>query len=245
VKIVKSRGVTPTENILAALCERSFLKLWCYPNPFKADGKELCDVIAVFEDRVFLFFDRESRRFDQPGTEFSIAWERWCRNVIREQVATARGAARYLSVPNSRVFMDPRCQIPLPIEIRPNSKVHKIIVAHGAAEACKNFSTENISGSLAIAYGSPVSDIPFPFFVDLDKGEPIHLFDSANIKIIFDELDTIFDFSAYIEAKEEAIRRLDMLSYCGEEDLLAYYLSNFDRRKQQHFIIGHKKVTGA
>ena len=33
--------------------------------------------------------------------------------------------------------------------------IYKIIVAHGAAEACKNFSDENMSGSLAISYGEP------------------------------------------------------------------------------------------
>ena len=59
--IVKSPGVTPTERLLAELCERSFLRLWSYPNPYKDDGKEFCDLLAVFEDHVFIFFDRESR----------------------------------------------------------------------------------------------------------------------------------------------------------------------------------------
>jgi SEC-C motif len=238
MKITKSEGVTPTENVLAALCERTFLKLWCYPNPFKADGKELCDLIAIFEDRVFIFFDRESRRFDRPANNVYVTWERWCRNAIHEQIATARGATRYLSTSGNRVFMDPRCQIPLPVEIRPNSRIHKIIVAHGAAEACKDFSPENISGSLGIAYTSGnLPPIPFPFFVDLDKNDPIHLLDSANLDIIFKELDTIYDFTAYIDAKELAIKKLDLLSYCGEEDLLAHFYINFDRRKQNHFIV--------
>jgi hypothetical protein len=59
--IVKSSGVTPTERLLADLCEKSFLKLWSYPNPFKDDRKELCDLLAVFENHVFIFFDREGR----------------------------------------------------------------------------------------------------------------------------------------------------------------------------------------
>ena len=47
---IKSEGVTPTERLLSDLCERSFLKLWSYPNPFKDDRDELCDLLAVFEN---------------------------------------------------------------------------------------------------------------------------------------------------------------------------------------------------
>ena len=63
-KISKSQGRTPSEASLARFCDDTFLKLWSYANPFKSDGKELCDLIAIFENHVFLFFDRESRTFD-------------------------------------------------------------------------------------------------------------------------------------------------------------------------------------
>jgi hypothetical protein len=53
--ISKSLGVTTTEQLLADLCDRSFLKLWSYPNPFKDDRKELCDLLAVFENHVSFF----------------------------------------------------------------------------------------------------------------------------------------------------------------------------------------------
>lgn len=33
----KGSGVTATERLLAEFCERSFLKLWSYPNPYKDD----------------------------------------------------------------------------------------------------------------------------------------------------------------------------------------------------------------
>ena len=63
MKIVKSTGVTETERLLAGFCERTFLKLWAYPNPFKEDGDELCDLLAVFGNQVFVFFDRGERAF--------------------------------------------------------------------------------------------------------------------------------------------------------------------------------------
>ena len=50
-----TRGVTETppyqaltERMLAEFCERTFLKLWSYPNPYKDDGHELCDLLVVF-----------------------------------------------------------------------------------------------------------------------------------------------------------------------------------------------------
>lgn len=50
----KSSGVTATERLLAESCERSFMKLWSDPNPYKDDGHELCDLLAVFVDTVFI-----------------------------------------------------------------------------------------------------------------------------------------------------------------------------------------------
>jgi hypothetical protein len=58
VTISKSSGLTPTENVLAALCEKSFLRLWNYPNLYYAPGKELCDLLVVFENDVLIFSDK-------------------------------------------------------------------------------------------------------------------------------------------------------------------------------------------
>jgi hypothetical protein len=54
-----SGGVTPTEQLLFRLCAKSFLRLWSYANPYKDDGHEFCDVLAVFDNHAFIFFDRE------------------------------------------------------------------------------------------------------------------------------------------------------------------------------------------
>ena len=36
------------EEYLTNLAERSFLKLWTVPNPFKEPGKELADLLVAF-----------------------------------------------------------------------------------------------------------------------------------------------------------------------------------------------------
>jgi hypothetical protein len=68
----KSIGVTATERLLAEFCERSILKLWSYPNPYKDDAHELCDLLAVFENHVFIFFDRDNELADSSDKDQQV-----------------------------------------------------------------------------------------------------------------------------------------------------------------------------
>jgi len=235
--ISKSQGITETEKLLSSLCERSFLKLWSYPNPINEKRKELCDLLAVFENHVFIFFDRKNLQLENDDKDLTVNWNRWKRRVIDPQIRTANGAERYIKN-NRKIFLDKGLNQPFPIPIDTKSMlVHKIIVAHGAKEACLRSSDENVYGSLAITYSNDSQQTPSsPFMINLNKNQPVHIFDSHNLPIIFSELDTFFDFSSYLDAKLEAIRELDILSYCGEEDLLANYFINFDEKTDKHYI---------
>ncbi|MBU0580855.1 MAG: SEC-C domain-containing protein, partial [Candidatus Margulisbacteria bacterium] len=238
--INKSKGVTRTEELLADLCDRTFLKLWSYPNPIKDDGKELCDLIAIFNNNIFIFFDRESFILNKVNIDPFVNWERWKKKVIDAQIKTAKGAERYIKN-RGKIYLDKDLQTPLPINIiLDETEIHKIIVAHGAEKACKNSSDENINGSLAISYTNSKLVQPTPFLIYIDKDDPIHIFDSYNLHIILNELDTFYDFTTFLKAKIKAIKIYDTLSYCGEEDLLAHYFLNYDKSKQEHFI-GVKK----
>ena len=245
MKITKSSGVTKTENLLADLCEATFLKLWSYPNPYKDDGKELCDLIAIFDNHIFIFFDREQSAFQKKEKDITLNWTRWKKEVVDKQIKTAIGAESYL-LGKGKIFLDAKQQVPLPLLLPDhNLYIHKIIVAHGAKDACKDFSNENISGSLAISYGEVLLDDSVPFSVELDKKDTIHLFDSENIDLILKELDTVYDFKSYIVAKEKAIKELPFLIYSGEEDLLAYYFQDFDKANECHYISpSNKSING-
>jgi len=236
--IERSSGQTRTEQYLSHLCDCTFLKAWSYSNPCKADGKELCDLIAVFENNVFLFFDRESRKFDQEG-DVLLTWERWKKEAITKQIRTAAGAKRYVLGNRDRIFLDAGATVSLPLAIPAGDlNIHKIVVAHGAQEACKRFSTANIYGSLGVSYRAETdsSGFAWPFIIPLERVDPVHVLDSHNLALILGELDTLYDFQAYLTAKEEAIGRYDVLSYCGEEDLLAHYFLNFDPDTKRYRI---------
>jgi hypothetical protein len=242
-QISKSRGFTETERFLSELCEGTFLKLWSYPNPFKAPGKELCDLIGIFDNRVFLFFDRASEAFERSDRDVLMSWERWKKEAIDKQVKSALKALKHVQRNRGEIYIDAKCQTKLPIKIPSGEiKIHTVIVAHGATAACQSFSLKNVSGSLAVAYSDNVAALSitkpfaFPFFVGLPRNHIVHIFDTLTVTIILRELDTFFDFVSFIDAKEDAVRKYELLAYPGEEDLLAEYYSNFDDSTSRHFI---------
>ena len=141
-------------------------------------------------------------------------------------MGTAHGAEGYIRS-GRPIFFDAKRTTPFPLNIdREHMVVYKVIIAHGAKEACEKSSDENAYGSLGISYGDGSGELPFPFMIDIDRKAPVHVFDSHNLPIIFGELDTITDFGAYLDAKREAIEKFEILSYCGEEDLLAIVSAN-------------------
>jgi SEC-C motif len=238
--INKSSGVTDTERMLAEFCERSFLKLWSYPNPYKDDGHELCDLLAVFGDYVFIFFDRESQLAGGPDKDPQVLWDRWKRNVVDRQVKTAHGAERYIRS-GRPIFLDAKAITSFPLVVDPaKAVIHKIIVAHGAKDACEQASEQNVYGSLAITYCASDGGSTHPFHIEIDKRNPVHVFDSHNLPIVLGDLDTVSDFSDYLDEKLRAVAKFDSLVYCGEEDLLGHYLLNYDKTTKRH-IIGTKR----
>lgn len=237
MKIAKPDSLTPTEGLLSQLCDKLFLRLWSWPTPRKSDGKELCDLIAIFDNHIFLFFDRESRALQKTSQSVDITWPRWKKEAIDKQINTANGAARYIRHGGS-VFLDTRCEQPFPGVIPDTPIIHKVIVAHGAEEACKSYSKDNVYGSLAIAYNDAPDTYSPPFFVQLNRNNPVHILDSVNVKIVLTELDTFADFLAYTQEKENAIQKYNIFGYCGEEDLLAHYIMN-QLEQDEGYRIGH------
>ena len=212
------------------------------------DGHELCDLLAVFGDTVFVFFDRESELPEAPDKDPQVLWDRWKRNVIDRQINTAHGAERYIRS-GRKIFLDAKRETPLPVPFdQDKAVIHKIIVSHGAKEACERASPQNIYGSLAITYTEADGGTTHPFHIEIDKRKPIHVLDSHNMPIVLQELDTVSDFSAYLDEKVRATTAFDYLGYCGEEDLLGHYLLNYDSATKRH-VIGPKgkdtsKVNG-
>jgi hypothetical protein len=245
--VMSSEGVTAAERYLARLCKRSFLSMWSYPGVFrdqkaaaggKGDGKELCDLLVVFENHIIIFSDKDCR-FDD-ACDLQVAWGRWFKKAIQNSAKQVWGAERWIREFPNRLFLDRRCAIPFPINLPDPAKatVHRIVVAHDASRACR----EKLGGSGSLMLDSGLAgnahlNVPFTIGqLDRAKGY-VHVFDDTTLDIVMSTLDTITDFTAYLSKKEQFVTGDRIVMAAGEEELLAVYLRNMNRELEHDFVV--------
>jgi hypothetical protein len=230
--IKRGVGVTPTERNLAALADKMFLNLWTYPNLFKGDGKELCDLLAVCGDDVLIFSDKNIAW--PKGDDFGLSWSRWYHRAIEESAAQINGAARYLREHPDELYLDSTCKqkFPLALPARGRRRLHYIAVALGATEACASHYSEaagyfpidpNLKGKSHIDT-SAEGFVPFAIGDVEPDGAFIHVFNEPALGLLASELDTVTDFSRYLTRREHIMRSGHLLPVAGEHDLLGQYL---------------------
>src|ERR1019366_8435988 len=112
--VKRSEGVTPSERYLKKLCDHSFLSLWSYPGVFrdqgrpwgKGDGKEVADLLVVFENHVIIFSDKHIQ-FDAGS--IGVAWSRWFKKAVLKSAQQVWGAERWIRQFPKRLFLDKTC----------------------------------------------------------------------------------------------------------------------------------------
>lgn len=152
-----SRGVTESERYLEKLCNRTFLSMWSYPGIYrdqwrstaKSVGKEICDLLVIFESNVIIFSDKYC---EFPYTDnLALDWCRWFRRAVWKSSQQLLGAKRWISDHPKRLFLDRNCTSPFPIRFPATDelKFHLIVVAHGSSKRCSE--VLGGSGSFMIA----------------------------------------------------------------------------------------------
>ena len=249
-KMLHKRGGTRSERYLSKLCERTFLRLWSYPGIYRdqssggglKSGKEVCDLLVVFNEHVIIFSDKDCEFPDTGNLE--LDWSRWFRRAVLESANQLFGAERWIRNYPTRLYLDFELKHKFPIDLPDisNAKFHRILIAHNASERCKR--SLGGSGSLMIAPGiigdmhlRKISEGGSPFavgWINPEKGF-IHILDDTTLNIILGYLDTITDFISYITKKEKFIEAGYLIAAAGEEDLLAYYLYYLNKDGEHDF----------
>ncbi len=233
VSIPKSEGLTPTERLLNRLCERTFLRLWTYPRVFRdqGGGHEICDQLAVFGETLVIFSDKRCEfREDIP---IATAWSRWRRDAIDKSVGQVLGAERWLRAHPNRVFLDAACSKRLPFDLAKIRRVHRVVTAAGAANACRR--CWGGTGSLMQEFGTHfLPDLPFQIQHPRDR-EIVHVFDEVGLDLVLRHLDTSEDFIRYLASKERLLSTGINLRIAGEEELLSVYFAGHDARGEPEF----------
>lgn len=243
-----NEGSTPSERYLVRLAQKSFLNLWTYPNLFidkldngRGDGKELCDLLVVCGQHVLVFSDKDVA---WPGcAEVEVAWRRWFRKAVLKSADQIKGAQRWIAAYPDRVFLDRKCtkRFPLKLPTADKRRIHGIVVARGAASACRQFFSGG-TGSLVVDPElrglDHLSRQPLrPFAIgDVNPNGPfIHVLDEAALDVVLGEMDTITDFTAYLEKKERLQRSGQFVGAQGEEELVAYYATHMNAGGEHDF----------
>lgn len=245
--IIKGEGGTHSERHLARLAEISFLNLWSYPSPFrnqkqsgKGDGKELCDLLVVCGDVIIVFSEKT---ISWPSGELNVAWRRWSKRAISDASRQAKGAERWITEHPDRIFLDRDCTVPFPISLpeKGSQIIHHVIVVKGASEECRKHVGSG-SGSLLIkpevVGEAHWKDSAQPFAIgDVEpSGSFCHVFDDVGLNFIMKELDTITDFTDYLEKRAAFIRSGRLREAHGEESLLAYYAVRINDKGDHDFV---------
>jgi hypothetical protein len=248
----RAEGVTAAERYLKTLAEHSFLTLWSYAGLYRdqgrgtngGEGKEVADLLVVFRDHIIIFSDK-AVAFPDTGN-LDRDWSRWYRRAVADSAKQLWGAERWIKNYPDKIFLDRACTQPFPLKfpVFERAKLHRIIVAHGAAERCRQ--ALGGSGSLMIeptrigsAHTLPRDKGGAPFTigqVDPTKGF-VHVLDDNSLDILMKTLDTITDFVRYLAKKEEFILAGRLEWAASEEDLLGLYLKDINEEQEHDFVI--------
>lgn len=253
----RSRWASVSEMHLNKLCDRALLSLWCFRNPYiiQKTKKELCDELVIFKNHIFIFSDKLCRFPDDIPLE--LAWNRWYKKTIEDSARQILGAEQQLKRDPKNLFVDRNCQtrFPFDINITSETRIHRIIVAKGAENACLSY-TGKKRGSLLIDSriegnghkfiinrdGTFTSNNTFPFAVGFptNRDTVFHIFDDVTLDILMTELDTLSDFASYLTNKEDLFSSGKVILADGEEDILACYLSKIEN--DRHTIVSSNEL---
>lgn len=232
---------------MGKLCDRDFLTLWSYPGVFrdqgrtdgKGDGKEVADLLVVFENHIIIFSDKHIHFTKTEKVE--DGWKRWFRKAVLKSAEQVWGAERWIREFPNRLFLDRQCKIPFPIDV-PNpaqATFHRIVVAHDASRVCRQYSGG--SGSLMIdsQLVGETEHLEHPFVIGRlrdDKGH-VHVFDDTSLDVVMGYLDTVSDFVAYLTKKERLLTSDLHIRAAGEEELLGEYVKKLNAEGDHDFVI--------
>jgi hypothetical protein len=178
------------EEFVQALAEKTFLMDWCYMNPSREPGKELCDLLVIFDDTAIIFQIKDLKLKDDGTLN---------RKGLEKNLRQLSGALRFLTRQNQPLTLTNPCRGSEVFNAKAIKKYHLVSVLTG-------------------------DDPPALSMFETQGDNSVHVFNRDGIELALRELDTIADFSKYLDARE-SIPTGQLMVMGGEEELLAWYLS--------------------
>ncbi|CNF14175.1 hypothetical protein [Yersinia enterocolitica] len=236
-KIIKETGSNSSEEKLASYADDAFLGLWAYPNVYSDEGLsknktgvEVCDLLVVFNNNVIIFSDKNCT-FNHD-IDVGVAWSRWFKKSVIASSKQLYGAEKFIREYPNRLFLDKKCTVNFPVEIKNDMRFFLIAVTNNSAKSASKY-YDNVAvgstGSLMSCFHFNADECykkPFTIGDIYPEKTFTHVFDEVNLDLIFSTLNTITDFINYLCEKERVIRNGSLLLSGGEEATLGLYLLN-------------------
>lgn len=96
------------EKVVHNLAEKTFLTDWCFPNPGLQDGKELCDLLVVF-DNIAIIWQIKDLKLDRSGKYKKAEVDKNLRQLsgAKRQMFDLKSRIELSNVRRNKEFFDP------------------------------------------------------------------------------------------------------------------------------------------
>ena len=97
--------MTPSEEFVYELANKTFLPFWSFANPIGKKDKELCDVLVICDNVVIIISVKEIKVSE--GKNVDVQYERWIKKAVHASCDQIHGAERYI-LSSDRILLKDR-----------------------------------------------------------------------------------------------------------------------------------------
>ena len=243
----RTRAPTPTEQLLSNYAERVFLPLWSYPSPYSTPQQELCDLLAVAEDNIFIFSDKNINlslpdSANASPEDFAVYWNRWFKKAVKKSAAQLWGAESHLKQ-KKEIYLNQKCDKAILLSCdMTKANYHLVLIANGANEAMKRMCNPSDIPTLVInsflqgTKDHKLSTMNIFRIGELDKTRTfVHVFDTWSFKFVMQHFDTATDLIGYLTERRNLLRvKCKGAIIDDERAFVVHYYRHYDKSKKQY-----------
>lgn len=221
------------EKTTFEIISRTFSKYIVFANPYKEKGQELCDFIAILNDKVFLFSDKGGEAFDNVSlADEKIIGKKWknkCNAIKRsnEQLFEAKEwIEKNIKKNRLKIYNDNLCENPVEFTFKEKPDFFLITTLNGFSDLAKEKYLNN--GSLPINMkniqsNKKILSIPLKK-EDLGSKNFVHIFDIEGLRNACEWCNTPVDFMNYLKFRIKFLKEISKnIDEIKQENNIVYF----------------------
>lgn len=224
------------------IVSRIFSKYIIFANPYKEKGQELCDFIAILNNKVFIFSDKGGKAFDNVSLSDSEVikrkWKTKCQEITKsnKQLIEAKDwIKRNIKKNRLKIYKDNLCEDAVEFIFKGEPEFFLVSTLNGFSDFAKKKYLNN--GSLPINMKNVQSNkkiLSIPFRKEnLEDKNFIHIFDIEGLKDICKWCNTPVDFMCYLKFRKKTLKEIskNIEEVKQENNILYLYIYKDIRNK--------------